>query len=75
MAPLDDGTYDAFIVDAEVCDDRDAMRLEMTITSGARKGEVVVVHARGMQRADYELIGLPVTLTVRDGAPHVRVEG
>src|SRR5687768_8063032 len=35
MAPLEDGSYDAFIVDAEVREDRDAMRLELTITSGA----------------------------------------
>jgi hypothetical protein len=78
MQPLDDGTYDAFIIDAE--DERDdekeirVMRLEITITSGARKGEVVAVRARGLTRDAIQLIGLPATLIVTDGMPNVRVD-
>ena len=78
MQPLDDNTYDAFIIDAEeIFDekrDRAAMQLEMTITSGARKGEVVRVRAEGMGTDAITLIGLPATLTVVDGQPSVRVD-
>ncbi len=69
---LADGTYDVFIVDATVDERDDATRvvpLELTVISGPRKGEVVSVAATGLEGEDFELLGLPGTLTVRDGAP------
>ena len=78
MQPLDDNTYDAFIIDAEeIFDekrDRGAMQLEMTITSGARKGDVVRVRAEGLGVDAIALIGMPATLTVVDGQPSVRID-
>jgi hypothetical protein len=78
MHSLDDGTYDAFIIDAEEIfeekRDRAALHLEMTITRGARKGEVVRVRADGLQLDAIALIGMPATLTVVDGRPSVRID-
>jgi hypothetical protein len=78
MQPLDDGMYDAFIIDAEEIFeknvDRGALHLEITITSGARKGEVVRVRADGLHADAIALIGLPATLTVVDGEPSVRID-
>ena len=78
MQPLDDDTYDAFIIDAEEIRDEtrkvDVLHLELTITRGARKGEVVRLRADGLARDAITLIGLPVTLTVVDGHPTVRID-
>jgi hypothetical protein len=72
MQPLDDGTYDAFVIDAKEDDEEIAFtRLQLTITSGARKGEVVNVRASQLSRDALELLGLPATLTVKDGQPSV----
>jgi hypothetical protein len=71
---LEDGTYDAVIVDAEERDDG-ALHLELTIVAGDRKGDVVAVTARGLGRDALDVLGLPVTVTVEDGAPRVVVEG
>jgi hypothetical protein len=78
MQSLDDGTYDAFIIDAEEIfeekRDRGVLQLEITITSGAHKGEVVRVRATGVRADAIALIGMPATLTVVDGQPNVRID-
>jgi hypothetical protein len=68
-APLDDGPYDAFVVWARPRDDGDIV-LDLTITTGAHKGEVVRVRAR-LQRDPMELVGVACTLRVEDGTPRV----
>jgi hypothetical protein len=68
---LDDGTYDAFIVWAEQRDD--GIALELTITSGAHRGEVVnVVTSTYATRDAIDLIGLPCTLVVAVDALYIR---
>jgi hypothetical protein len=72
---LSDGTYDAFIIDAR--EDQEisrAMSIEVTITSGARKGEVVSVRATNVQRDAIALIGMPATLRVIDGEPRLTID-
>jgi hypothetical protein len=71
-----DGTYDAFVVDAEIRDDGDERitHLELTIIAGEHKGEVVAVAATGMTADEVDLIGMPATLTVTDGRPAVRID-
>jgi hypothetical protein len=70
---LADGTYDALVVDA---DDRGdgTMGLELTIVAGTAKGEVVTLVARGLRGDPLDLLGVPATITVRDGSPAVRFE-
>ena len=73
---LDDGTYDVFIVDANDDErDDDVVHVTLTVISGEHKSDVVTLHARGLQRDSATLIGLPGTLVVRDGVPHLDIEG
>jgi hypothetical protein len=68
--PLADGVYDAFVVWAETRDDG-AIALDLTITTGARKGDVVSVRATSAPRDAIDLVGLPCTLRVSEGRPLV----
>ena len=72
---LDDGRSDAFIVlaDAQVDDEhREQIAFELTITTGAHKGEVVELRASNMQTRDpIDLVGLPCTLVVDNGVPRI----
>lgn len=74
---ITDGTYDAFVVDVEDTSTADDRRhvLELTILNGEHKGELVSVTARGLQRSDIDLLGMPATLTVTGGEPSVRIDG
>ena len=73
MGPIADGTYDVFVVDAEPTDDG-AVRLELTITTGPSKGEVVSIRAVGLGRDAIDVLGMPATLTVADGVPRVTLD-
>jgi hypothetical protein len=68
--PLADGVYDAFVVWAETRDDG-TIALDLTITTGARKGDVVSVRAMDTPRDAIDLIGVPCTLHVRASEPRV----
>ena len=64
MNTLDDGTYDAFIVWAELRDD--GVALECTITTGTHRGDVInIVTSTFATRDALSLVGLPCTLHVR----------
>jgi hypothetical protein len=68
---MHDGEYDAFVVWADELDDA-RVALELTITTGAHKGDVVTVHASNLHPRDVlDLVGLPCTLRVCAGQPHV----
>jgi hypothetical protein len=68
--PLADGVYDAFVVWAETRDDG-AIALDLAITTGARKGDVVSIRASTAPRDAIDLVGLPCTLHVRESEPRV----
>ena len=70
---LPDGSYDVFIVDAAPAE-ADVMLLSLTVLSGPSKGEVVDVRAAGLGRDELDLLGLPGTLVVENGAPRVTVD-
>lgn len=67
-APIPDGTYDAFVVDAHVR--ASDMAFSLTITTGEEKGAVVDVIGPET-RDEVALIGLPCTLVVANGVPRV----
>jgi len=71
---LPDGSYDAIVVDAREVDEA-TTALELTILAGPQKGQVVEL--RGPRRAHdpIDLLGVPATITVTDGTPHLRLEG
>ena len=70
---LDDGTYDAMVIDAtEAADDeRDVLHLELTIVAGRYKGEGVSGTAVGLGRKAVDVMGLPATLDVTTGEPRI----
>jgi hypothetical protein len=71
---LDDGSYDALVVDATPLDDG-SCRVELTILAGPHKGEVVALRRPGLADDQaLDLLGVPATLTVSDGVPAVRFE-
>jgi hypothetical protein len=69
MSPLPDGSYSVVVVDAFEDTERNGVHLELAITRGAAKGEVVKLHASSMKRSAIDLLGLPATLVIRDGVP------
>ena len=76
---LPDGTYDAFIIDATAADQPSldgltAMSLDLAITSGEHKGEVLTLTATGLPQSDVELLGMPATLSVVGGKPSVHID-
>ena len=74
---LDDGRYDALVVDATPYEDAEqtGCRIELTIVAGPRKGEVVSVRAAGMSEdRALGLLGVPATITVAAGIPKILFE-
>jgi hypothetical protein len=65
--------YDALVVDAEERDPG-TVAVELTIVAGPAKGEVVALVSSGWSGDPLDLLGVPATLTVRDGEPSVRFE-
>jgi hypothetical protein len=74
MSGLADGTYDIFIVDAREDAARGRIDLDLTITRGEMKGEVVSVSAPRELGEELDLLGMPGRLDVVDGQPRVTVE-
>jgi hypothetical protein len=68
-AQLDDGRYDAFVVWAEARDDG-RIACDLTITTGAHKGEVLTVLARATGDP-LARVGLRCTLVVVVGNPRI----
>ena len=75
-SPIPDGEYDAFIVDAEPdpTDDSRVVSVDITITAGEHKGATYTLGASGLQGTDIDLMGMPATLTVRDGHPSLELD-
>ncbi|HEX4821338.1 MAG TPA: hypothetical protein VFV00_14135 [Acidimicrobiales bacterium] len=69
---LANGRYDVLVVDASR--DESGLVIELTILSGAHKGEVVAIRAAGLDVDELDLLGLPGSLDVENGVPHFRVE-
>lgn len=72
---LADGSYDVIVVDAVATpDDAGALRLDLTILAGEHKGEMVPMRVSGLGIDELDALGLPGTLTVRDGAPSITLD-
>jgi hypothetical protein len=74
--PLPDGEYPVFVVDVEESDrpDGTVSKVSVTILTGDHKGDVLDLAAAGLQGSFIDLIGMPGTLTVRDGEPGLSVD-
>ena len=69
---LADGTYDAIVVDAERVED--VVRLELTITAGPHKGEVVAVRATHPTMDPIDVLGIPARIVVTHHRPRVELQ-
>ena len=73
VAVLPDGRYDALVVDAR--DEGDGtFHLEVTITLGEHKGDVVHVRGPVPGRDELDLLATPATLVVAGGEPSVSLD-
>ncbi|GAC1539139.1 MAG: hypothetical protein NVS3B12_25050 [Acidimicrobiales bacterium] len=73
MSMLEDGTYDVVVVDAE--DERDGVvAVEVAVSSGPHRGEVVRLTATNLGCTWFELLAAPGTLVVADGAPQLALD-
>jgi hypothetical protein len=70
VSALEDGIYDAIVVDAVLRDDG-TMTIEIALSSGQHRGDVVRVNATHVDRAWTDLLAMPVTLVVEDGEPRL----
>jgi hypothetical protein len=68
VEPLPDGTYDVMIVDVETGDDG-RVHVDIVLTTGTRKGEVLSLQTSALRQDPLTLMGLPATLRVSDGLP------
>ncbi|HUF33074.1 MAG TPA: hypothetical protein VMN58_07695 [Acidimicrobiales bacterium] len=73
---IEDGTYEAMVVDASAAEDAPdgVLRVELTITSGPHKGDVVALRGRFPGHDELDLLAAPATLTVDGGQPRVRLD-
>jgi len=69
---MTDGSHDVVIIDARE-DEDGVVHLELAVTSGAHKGDVVRVAARSFVRDALDVLGLPAVLHVHEGVPHVEL--
>jgi hypothetical protein len=77
VSVLPDGEHDVFVIDATIDPGNDpdtVWILDLTIVSGPHKGEVVTVRAANLDGDEFDLMGMPATLTVTNGDPTVRID-
>jgi hypothetical protein len=70
---LPDGRYDALIVDAHAGDDG-VLHLDVTITTGQHKGDIVQLAGRFPGKDELDLLAAPATLVVSDGQPRLTLD-
>lgn len=74
-AVLEDGSYDAIVVDAEPGSAPGTVVLELAVAAGPHRGEVVAVTARDLGRDPIDLLAVPATISVTEGIPTLTLEG
>jgi hypothetical protein len=72
--PLEDAIYEVIVVDVTDDPTGPAVRLELAITTGPHKGEVVRLNAHNLSRDPLDVLGRPATLTVAEGLPTLQLD-
>lgn len=73
MSALPDGTYDVIVVDVDDIDDA-TVHIELVITAGDAKGDVVSVRGTRPRADSLSLLGEPGRLDVVDGRPSLTLD-
>ena len=71
---IDDATYDVVVVDAEHDAVDGALCVELVVTTGPHKGELVRVRSTSGEGDPVALLGLPGTLVVEGGQPRLDID-
>ena len=72
---LEDGTYDAIVVDADQGPEPGSLVVELAIAAGPHKGEVIPLTVKATGRDPLDLLAVPATIVVTDGRPTLTLEG
>lgn len=72
-ALLEDGSYDAFIIDAHDTAEG-ATRVDLTITTGDHKGQALSLASSTSLGDPVDLLGMPATITVAFGTPSIQID-
>ena len=72
---LEDGTYEAIVIDADHGAAAESVALELAIAAGEHKGELVTITALGLRRDPLDLLAVPATIVVVAGVPSLTLEG
>ena len=72
---LEDGTYEAIVIDAEPGTEANSVVLELAVAAGPHKGELVTITANGLSRDPLDLLAVPATIVVKGGVPTLTLEG
>lgn len=71
---LEDGTYEAIVVEAEDGPTPGSVVLHLAVAAGANRGQVVTVTATGLDVVPLDVLAVPATVVVHDGSPVVTLE-
>ncbi|HEY3701275.1 MAG TPA: hypothetical protein VGL32_03370 [Acidimicrobiales bacterium] len=61
------------IVDIDV-DEQQQVRIDVVLTAGSHRGDVVSLRASSMKQDPLGLLGLPAHLVVKDGTPGLKMD-
>lgn len=70
---LEDGSYDAMVIDAADAADG-GTRVDLTITAGEHKGQVLSLASSTSMGDPIDMLGMPATITVTFGTPSVHID-
>lgn len=70
---LSDGAYDVMVVDTRPAADDGSCVLELVISAGEVKGEVMELRVHGLDIDPVELLGLPGVVEVDGGVPRFQL--
>jgi hypothetical protein len=70
---LDDGTYEVIVIDAEERADG-VIAIELAVSSGAHRGEVISIATNTLQASWIDLLAAPGTLIVTNGQPDLTLD-
>jgi len=73
MQPLEPGTYEGLVVDADEHPEG-GVAFEIAITTGDHKGDTVHIRGPRTRQEPLEVLGLPVTLDVTEEGVRIRFD-
>jgi len=73
VSGLEDGIYEVIVVEADERSDG-VIAIDVAVSSGPHRGDVVSVLATGLSKSWVDLLASPGTLTVSEGRPALQLD-